>query len=204
MTESLHPWSKTNMKTVIILLLCVGLYGCATPQKCYSIGDELYKKTQELESKRDAALNTWIGENESSLIASWGSPTEEINKNNLHIKQPLLGLIHNRDPLNLANMINNGKKIIIYTVHGKVVIGGPKMQTTDYSGYIGNTPYSGTSSAMIDKPFETLEVVADTAFIIDGNGKIEQWEDYRMNIPEAWYPPIKPSKKAIVQSPDTK
>jgi len=44
------------MKKVFLLLLCLGLSGCATT------------------AKYEAKLNTWIGASENDLIASWGVP----------------------------------------------------------------------------------------------------------------------------------
>jgi hypothetical protein len=44
------------MKKILVLLLCLGLYGCATI------------------AKYEAKLNTWIGVSEDSFIASWGVP----------------------------------------------------------------------------------------------------------------------------------
>jgi hypothetical protein len=50
-----------GMKRVYMLLLCIGLCGCAT--------------TAKYESK----LNTWIGASEDSLVASWGVPNKTYN-----------------------------------------------------------------------------------------------------------------------------
>ena len=47
------------MKKILVLLLCLGLQGCATT------------------AKYEAKLNTLIGENEDSLIAAWGVPDKE-------------------------------------------------------------------------------------------------------------------------------
>ena len=47
------------MKKVLVLLFCLGLYGCATT------------------AKYDARLNTWIGASEDTLIAAWGVPDKE-------------------------------------------------------------------------------------------------------------------------------
>ena len=44
------------MKKVLVLLLCLGLCGCATV------------------AKYEAKLNSWIGAGEDSLVASWGVP----------------------------------------------------------------------------------------------------------------------------------
>lgn len=44
------------MKKIIILLLGLGLYGCATT------------------AKYEAKLDSWVGASENSLIASWGVP----------------------------------------------------------------------------------------------------------------------------------
>jgi len=46
------------MKKILILLLCLGLFGCATT------------------AKYETKLNTWIGASEDSLIASWGVPNK--------------------------------------------------------------------------------------------------------------------------------
>ena len=44
------------MNKILVLLLCLGLSGCATTVKY------------------EAKLNTWIGASEDALIASWGVP----------------------------------------------------------------------------------------------------------------------------------
>jgi len=44
---------------MLLLVLCLGLSGCATT------------------AKYDTKLNTWIGASEDSLIASWGVPNKE-------------------------------------------------------------------------------------------------------------------------------
>jgi len=47
------------MKKILIVLLCLGLYGCATT------------------AKYETKLNTWVGASESALIAAWGVPDKE-------------------------------------------------------------------------------------------------------------------------------
>ncbi len=47
------------MRRILVLLLCLGLSGCATT------------------AKYEAKLNTWIGISEDSLIAAWGVPDLE-------------------------------------------------------------------------------------------------------------------------------
>jgi hypothetical protein len=49
------------MSRILIFLLCLGLYGCATT------------------AKYEAKLNTWIGVNEDSLISGWGVPDKQYN-----------------------------------------------------------------------------------------------------------------------------
>jgi hypothetical protein len=49
------------MKKIAVLLLGLGLFGCATT------------------AKYEAKLNTWIGTSEDSLIASWGVPDKTYN-----------------------------------------------------------------------------------------------------------------------------
>ena len=44
------------MNKILVLLLCIGLSGCAST------------------AKYEVKLNTWIGASEDSLIASWGVP----------------------------------------------------------------------------------------------------------------------------------
>lgn len=51
------------MKKTFLLLVCLGLTGCATT------------------AKYEAGLNTWIGTSEDSLIASWGVPNKEYRLN---------------------------------------------------------------------------------------------------------------------------
>lgn len=47
------------MKKTCFLLLCLGLFGCATT------------------AKYETKLNTWIGASEDSLVAAWGVPDKE-------------------------------------------------------------------------------------------------------------------------------
>ena len=47
------------MKRIFILLLCLGVCGCATT------------------AKYEAKLNTLVGQNEDALIAAWGVPDKE-------------------------------------------------------------------------------------------------------------------------------
>jgi hypothetical protein len=49
------------MKKVLVLLLCLWLFGCATT------------------AKYEAQLDTWIGKSEDSLIAAWGVPDKAYN-----------------------------------------------------------------------------------------------------------------------------
>ena len=49
------------MRKILVLLLCLGLSGCATI------------------AKYEAKLNTWVGASEDSLIASWGVPDKIYN-----------------------------------------------------------------------------------------------------------------------------
>ena len=49
------------MKEMLVLLLCLGLFGCASTVKY------------------EAKLNTWIGVSEDSLVASWGVPNKTYN-----------------------------------------------------------------------------------------------------------------------------
>lgn len=54
-----YLFREHNMKKALVLLLCLGLYGCATT------------------AKYDIKLNTFIGESEDFLIASLGVPDKE-------------------------------------------------------------------------------------------------------------------------------
>lgn len=51
------------MKKIFLLLLCLGLSGCAT------------------NAKYEVKLNTWIGASENALIASWGVPDKVYHMN---------------------------------------------------------------------------------------------------------------------------
>ncbi len=51
------------MKKTFVLLLCLGLCGCATT------------------AKYEVKLNIWIGASEDSLIAAWGVPDKEYHTN---------------------------------------------------------------------------------------------------------------------------
>lgn len=172
-----------NIKRIILFLLVLLLAGCATIEGRYDRVSAEIAASQTLKLERDAKLNTWIGESEDSLIAVWGQPaTISPNLNPELVPE-------------LRTALNQGKRILMYAVWGKVVTGGPRTQLTYNSGFIGNTPYSGTSSTLVGKPFETTETPAVTYFIIDNSGKIESWKDNRMLIQQASYPPIKPSNK---------
>ncbi len=52
------------MRIMLVLLLSLGVLGCATT------------------AKYEARLNTWIGSSEDSLIASWGVPNKSYNMQN--------------------------------------------------------------------------------------------------------------------------
>ena len=52
------------MKKILFLLLCLGLFGCAST------------------AKYEAKLNNWIGASENSLVASWGVPDKTYNLDN--------------------------------------------------------------------------------------------------------------------------
>ncbi|MFH1622759.1 MAG: hypothetical protein ABIA97_06560 [Candidatus Omnitrophota bacterium] len=52
------------MKKLLLIMLCLGLVGCATT------------------AKYEAKLNNWIGASEDSLVASWGVPNKTYNLNN--------------------------------------------------------------------------------------------------------------------------
>lgn len=179
------------MKSISVLLLCLGLSGCAITETRYDPTEASIVASQRLKLERDTKLNTWIGESEDSLIASWGEPVIIRSNNNE---------IYLRDIPRLKSALKEGKRVLMYAAWGKVIIGGPRIQTTRHSGRIGGASYSGTSSALVDEPFETIQTPATTYFLIDNSGKIESWEDNRMLIQQASYPPIKPSNKSASHS----
>jgi hypothetical protein len=180
------------MKSMFVLLLCLGLIGCATTRE-YDYAESIVKENERIKLEHDTNMNTWIGETKKSLIASWGKPSLIFDKP-VPEPKPESSLYH------LNTYLSEGKKVLIYVVSGKVVTGGPYRETVYHSGAIGNTPYSGTSSTLVDKPFENREVTAMTTFIIDSNRKIENWEDDRMLVYGAYYPPVKPSNKVTPNS----
>jgi hypothetical protein len=177
------------MKSIFVLLLCLGLAGCATTEKRY---DPIEAGVVEMERKqleRDAKLNTWIGESEDSLIAVWGKPSliflpEWSDRPELKIRPEL------------KDCLSEGKKVLMYYGRCNVVL-DPPTQITYNSGFIGNTPYSGTSattgeSKVIDFPWTT-------EFIIDKNGKIEKWFDSHPYFRGAYPPSIPTADRAKQQ-----
>jgi hypothetical protein len=126
-----------DMKKALILLLCLGLCGCATT------------------AKYEAKLNTFIGQSEDSLIASWGVPDKQYN-------------------------MSDGKKAIEYVEKSTVRTGGDtytESRTTYHSGTIGDKTYSGTSTQYVTEktPVERYKLYCKTSFIIDKSGRVESW-----------------------------
>ncbi len=126
------------MGKFIFLLFCLILSGCATT------------------AKYEAKLNTWIGVNEDSLIASWGVPDKEYH-------------------------LSDGKKAIEFVNKNIVQTGGytyTMPQTTYQSGTIGNQSYSGTSTTYVTEvePIRKYKLSCNTSFIINKNGKVESWQ----------------------------
>ena len=144
------------MNKIIVLLLCLGLCGCATT------------------AGYEAVLNTWVGNSESSLISSWGSPQN-------------------------AYVMTNGKRAIEYARSRNMQMGGytyTEPQTTYHYGNINrygnfntygdvNTygnfnshgTYSGTSTQYVTKqtPVYNIPMWCKTTFIISSGGIIESW-----------------------------
>ncbi|MFH1363320.1 MAG: lipoprotein [Candidatus Omnitrophota bacterium] len=124
-------------KLVYLLVLVVLVSGCATT------------------ANYEAKLNTWVGYNESSLIASWGAPQN-------------------------AYQMADGKRVIEYIQSANVPIGGytyTKPQTTYHRGMVGGSLYSGTSTQYVTEqtPTYNMQLWCKTSFIIDTNGRIESW-----------------------------
>jgi hypothetical protein len=185
--------SKRLLICIFFITVVVSMSGCVTQRKPYDALDEMAKREVASRNDRDKRLNTWIGKSEKSLIAAWGTPTYVVDDKSVDTDGRMLDLGGGYGSY-LVNLIKTGKKVIMYTVRGQLVLGGPQEQITNYQGAVGDTPYTGTSSAIVDRPHETSIINADTFFVVDGNGKVEQWKDARMFYRGAYYPPIKEGK----------
>jgi predicted transcriptional regulator len=105
--------------------------------------------------KYEAKLDTWIGESEDSLIASWGVPDKTYD-------------------------MRDGKKAVEYVRRDIVETGGYAYtlpQTTYETGTIGDQAYSGTSTTYTreTEPVQKYRLFCQTSFVIDQSGKIESW-----------------------------
>lgn len=165
--------------------------GCATYHDY--VGDymrnELAKKEQE-KLEDEVRLNTWIGENEKSLMDVWGQPSLIFLPSWMADGRPELKIAPE-----LKSALSEGKKVLIYYGHCKAWLDASS-QVTSYSGQIGDTPFSATSTTrgeekIIDFPWEI-------DFIIDKNGKIEKWFNHRPYFRGA-YPPSIPTADKVKQ-----
>ena len=106
-------------------------------------------------AKYEAKLNTWIGSNEDSLVASWGVP-------------------------NKTYTLGNGKKALEY-LHKETVQTGGYMYTIPQTSYqygtIGNKSYSGTSTTYVTETMlvQNYKLSCKTSFILNNSGKVESW-----------------------------
>ncbi len=140
-------------KLIYLFALVILASGCATTRR-YS-----------------ALLDTWVGSNEESLIASWGSPQN-------------------------VYYMNNGKKVIEYSKGQTIQTGGytyTTPQTTYHQGAVGNTMYYGTSTQYVTQttPVNYLYYWCKTSFIIGENGRIETWRWEGNNCTSRYKPPEK-------------
>ncbi len=162
------------MRKILLVLFCVGLAGCATT-KGY-----------------EAVLNSWVGNNESSLISSWGSPQN-------------------------SYVMANGQRVIEYVRGRNVQIGGytyTEPQTTYHTGSVNtygdyNThgTYSGTSTQYVTKqtPIQNIQFWCNTSFILDSSGTIQTWR-WQGNQCVAQMPPKQKSvqPQQVVKTPEEK
>jgi hypothetical protein len=177
------------MKSIFVLLLCLGLAGCATTEKRYDPIESGIVETERKGLERDAKLNTWIGESEDSLIATWGKPS-------LIFDRPVPEPRPESSLYQLNTYLSEGKKVLIYYGRCNVVL-DPPTQITHHSGRIGNTPFSAEStttgeSKVIDFPWTT-------DFIIDKDGRVEKWFDSHPYFRGAYPPSIPTADKAKQQ-----
>lgn len=120
-------------------------------------------------ARYEALLNTWVGDNEDSLVSSWGPPQ------------------------NIYQM-RNGKKLIEYSQGRNVQMGGYSYttpQTTYQQGVVGNTMYSGTSTQYVTQttPVYNINLWCKTCFTISSNGIIESWRWEGNNCKSNYKPP---------------
>jgi hypothetical protein len=106
-------------------------------------------------AKYEARLNTFIGQSEGSLIASWGVPRKEYR-------------------------LDSGKKAVEYARKDLVQTGGDTFveeRTVSHSGVIGDKPYSGISTQYVTQtsPVEQYKLYCKTSFVINTNGTVESW-----------------------------
>lgn len=125
------------MRKIVFLLVCLGMAGCATT------------------AKYEARLNTYIGQSEDALIASWGVPEKTYE-------------------------LKSGKKAIEFIAKNVYETGGytyMTSQTTYASGKIGDKSYSGTSTTLVPQtePARKYRMTCKTSFIIGADGRVESW-----------------------------
>ena len=106
-------------------------------------------------AKYEAKLNSWVGQNEDSLIAGWGVPEK-------------------------TYQMQDGKKALEFVHKSVVQMGGytyTQPQVTYHSGSIGNKQYSGTSTTYVTEvsPVQRYKLSCKTTFILDTDGKVAGW-----------------------------
>ena len=124
-------------KLIYLFVMAVLASGCATT------------------AKYEAKLNSWVGQSEDALIASWGVPDKQYR-------------------------MGDGKKAIAYLRKDTLQTGGytyTEPQTTYHSGTVGDQAYSGTSTTYVEKtePVHKYKLFCKTSFIIDNSGRVVSW-----------------------------
>lgn len=126
------------MKKVFVVLACLVAAGCATA------------------AKYEAALQSWVGSDESTLISAWGTPAH-------------------------SYQMTNGQRSLGYTRNENILMGGGTYTTPEtvvHQGTIDGKAYTGTSTVYVPRqePVYDMKMRCDTTFIIDTDGIVRSWQ----------------------------
>jgi hypothetical protein len=99
----------------------------------------------------DKTMESWMGNHQSDLIASWGPPQQVLDD-------------------------GQGGKIFVYSTTRSYTSPGSATTNMTGSAYgIGNTVYGNATSYTTYNPPQTSSYNAYRMFWIDGNGRIYRW-----------------------------
>jgi tetratricopeptide (TPR) repeat protein len=167
----LHVGMKGRKVRKLFLLssLIVLLAGCTT-----TLSESPFEKQARLDeserSQRKMILDTWIGQTEWSLVASFGRPFTVFEA----------GMVTEEYPE------GEPRTLLYYRPHNMWMPGATTTHVTEESGMIGDAPYIGESTTTDYSNTGHTENVGDNLeFIIDSNHRIKYSID-------SWNYPIKP------------